>query len=56
MILAFFAAESSVEGFDDRIVRGLAASAEVQDHAAGIRAQIHCGADELRTVVAIDPL
>ena len=48
--------QASIEGFDHGVVRGLAAPAEVQDHAVGVRPQIHRGTDELGPVVAIDPL
>ena len=50
-----FFAESSVEGFDG-VVRRCTPTTEVEDHAAGVRPQVHRRTDELGAVVAIDPL
>lgn len=49
-------AKPSVERLDHRVVRRLAPATEVEDHAVGIRPEIHRGTDELRAVVAVDPL
>ena len=49
-------AESSVEGFDGRVVRRLAATTEVDDDAVGVHPQVHRRADELGAVIAVDPL
>src|SRR5918992_47058 len=49
-------AESSVEGFDRRVVRRLASTTEVEDHAVGVRPEIHGRTDELGAVVAVDAL
>jgi hypothetical protein len=54
-VQAFFP-EAAVEGFDGRIVRRLATSAEVEDDAIRVGPSVHRRADELRSVVAIDPL
>src|SRR5687767_9827114 len=51
-----FFAESSVEGFDGRVVRRFTPTTEVEDHAVGVRPQVHRRTDELGAVVAIDPL
>ena len=51
-----FFAESSVERLDRRVVRRLAPTTEIENDAVGICPEIHCGADELRAVVAVDPL
>jgi hypothetical protein len=46
----------AIEGFDRGVVRRLAAAAEVEDDAVGVRPEVHRGADELGAVVAVDPL
>ena len=49
-VQAFFP-EAAVEGFDGRIVRRLATSAEVEDDAIRVGPPVHRRADELRSVV-----
>ena len=51
-----FFPEPPVERFDGGVVRGLAAPAEIQDDAVGVNSGIHRRADELGSVVAVDPL
>ena len=46
----------TIEGFDRGVVGRLAASAEVEDHAVGVRPQVHRGTDELGPIVAVDAL
>lgn len=48
--------EPAIERLDRGIVRRFAPATEVQDHAVGVRPQIHHRADELRPIVAVDPL
>src|SRR5215207_8782887 len=48
--------EAPVERLDRRVVRRLAAAAEVEDDSVGVRPQVHRGTDELGPVVAVNPL
>jgi len=48
--------EAPVERFDGGVVGRFAAPTEVQDDAVGIRPEVHRGADELGSVVAINTL
>jgi hypothetical protein len=48
--------ESSVEGFHDRVVGGLAAAAEVHPDVIGVRPEIHLGSCELRIIVGRNSL
>src|SRR5262245_31720622 len=54
-VQAFFP-EPTVERFDGRIVRGPAATAEVEYDAVRVRPPVHRGADELTAVIAVDAL
>ena len=51
-----FVSEPAIERFDCGVVRGFTPTAEVQDDAVGIGSQVHRRTDELRPVIAIDPL
>ena len=51
-----FFAEPSIKRFDGGVVGRLATAAEVEDHAVGVRPQVHRGTHELGAVVAVDPL
>jgi hypothetical protein len=51
-----FFPESSIEGFDGRVVRRFAPPAEVQDDTMGVGPQIHRRTDELGAIVAVDAL
>src|SRR3979411_2275265 len=49
-------AKPSVERFDRRVVGRFSTATEVQNDLVRVGPEIHRGADDLRAVVAIDPL
>ena len=49
-------ARAPVERFNHRVVRRLAAAAEVEDDAVGVGPETHGGTEEIGTVVAVDVL